>query len=97
MHITPLQSAGIPADTLSQSASGIDQKGFAEVLQAAVEDVNRLQQGAGDAAQAMVVGQAPSIHDTMIAMEKADISLRFLTQVRNKVVEAYQEIMRMQI
>lgn len=97
MHIAPLQSAGMPADALLPPASGGGQKGFAEVLQSAVEDVKRLQQEAGDAARAFVVGQAPSIHDTMIALEKADISLRFLTQVRNKVVEAYQEIMRMQV
>jgi flagellar hook-basal body complex protein FliE len=43
------------------------------------------------------LGQAPSVHDTMIAMEKADVSLRLTTKVRNKVVEAYQEIMRMQV
>jgi flagellar hook-basal body complex protein FliE len=97
MHIVPLQSAGIPADTLSQPASGGSQKDFVAVLQTALEDVNRLQQEAGDATRALVVGQAPNLHDTMIALEKADISLRFLTQVRNKVVEAYQEIMRMQI
>jgi flagellar hook-basal body complex protein FliE len=73
------------------------QQDFANVLQTAVENVNRLQHEAGDAARAFSVGQASSIHDTMIAMEKADISLRLLTQVRNKAVEAYQEIMRMQI
>jgi flagellar hook-basal body complex protein FliE len=43
------------------------------------------------------LGQAPSVHDTMITMEKADLSLRLTTKVRNKVVEAYQEIMRMQV
>lgn len=97
MPIAPLQSVGMPAEARLRPAGGTDQKDFAAVLQTAVEDVQRLQQDAGDAVRALVVGQAPSLHDTMIAMEKADISLRLLTQVRNKVVEAYQEIMRMQI
>jgi flagellar hook-basal body complex protein FliE len=92
-----VQSAGNAAETLLRPAHGAAQQDFAKVLQSAVENVNRLQHEAGDAAQNLVAGQAASIHDTMIAMEKADISLRLLTQVRNKAVEAYQEIMRTQI
>jgi flagellar hook-basal body complex protein FliE len=38
-----------------------------------------------------------SLHDTMIAMEQADLSFRLMMQVRNKIVDAYQEIMRMQV
>ena len=38
-----------------------------------------------------------SLHETMIAMEQADVSFRFMMQVRNKIVEAYQEILRMQV
>ncbi len=56
-----------------------------------------LEQLGDAAARAFALGQAPSVHDTMIAMEKADLSLRLTTKVRNKVVEAYQEIMRMQV
>jgi flagellar hook-basal body complex protein FliE len=97
MHITPLQSAGNPAEALLRPAHGAAPQDFATVLQTAVENVNRLQHEAGDAAQTFAAGQALSIHDTMIAVEKADISLRLLTQVRNKAVEAYQEIMRTQI
>jgi flagellar hook-basal body complex protein FliE len=70
---------------------------FAAFLQEAVAGVNRLQQEAETAVQQYTVGKAQNLHDTMIAVEKADISLRLLMQVRNKAVEAYQEIMRMQI
>ena len=97
MHIAPLQSAGTPAEALLRPAHGAAPQDFANVLQTAVENVNRLQHEAGEAARTFVAGQAASIHDTMIALEKADISLRLLTQVRNKAVEAYQEIMRTQI
>jgi flagellar hook-basal body complex protein FliE len=70
---------------------------FAAFLQEAVADVNRLQQEADAAVQQYTVGNAQNLHDVMIAAEKADISLRLLMQVRNKAIEAYQEIMRMQI
>jgi flagellar hook-basal body complex protein FliE len=42
-------------------------------------------------------GESVDLHEMMIAMEKADISLRLMVQVRNKAIDAYQEIMRMQI
>jgi len=37
------------------------------------------------------------LHDTMLALEKADLSFRLMMQVRNKIVEAYQEVIRMQV
>ena len=70
---------------------------FATLLQHSLEQVNGLQHDADAAARAFALGQAPSVHETMISMEKADISLRLTTKIRNKVVEAYQDIMRMQI
>ena len=70
---------------------------FATLLQQSLDRVNGLQQDADAAARAFALGQAPSVHDTIIAMEKADLSLRLTTKIRNKVVEAYQDIMRMQV
>jgi flagellar hook-basal body complex protein FliE len=70
---------------------------FTTLLQQSLERVDGLQHEADAAARAFALGQAPSVHDTIIAMEKADLSLRLATKVRNKVVEAYQEIMRMQV
>ena len=45
----------------------------------------------------MVTGDSRELHEVMMAVEKANISFQFLTQVRNKAVEAYQEIMKMQV
>ena len=59
---------------------------FATLLQQSLERVDGLQHEADAAARAFALGQAPSVHDTMIAMEKADLSLRLTTKVRNKVV-----------
>jgi flagellar hook-basal body complex protein FliE len=97
MDTVRIQAPGMPlraSNPVVDKPVGTD---FSTVLQHAVETVNQLQANAETAARDFVVGRTQSVHDTMIAMEKADVSLRLLTQMRNKAVEAYQEIMRMQI
>lgn len=70
---------------------------FADALKGAVAETNRLQRVADGAAMNVLAGDAGSLHQAMIALEKADISFRTLLQVRNRVLEAYQEIMRIQV
>ncbi len=70
---------------------------FLNALQSAVMETNSKLAGADKASTDFATGKAQNLHDVMIAMEKADISLRTLTAVRGKVLEAYQEIMRMQV
>ena len=45
----------------------------------------------------LVAGKTKNIHSTMLALEKADMSLKLMMQVRNKVLEAYREVMKMQV
>jgi flagellar hook-basal body complex protein FliE len=97
MEIIPIRTPNMAQDVLLGPTTHVNDPNFAEVLQEAVEAVNHMHHEADNAARDFVVGEAQSLHETMIAVEKADISLRLLTQVRNKGVEAYQEIMRMQI
>ena len=73
------------------------EKGFADMLSDSLAKVDRQIRTADEQAQRMVAGEDISIHSTMINLEKANISLEFMLQIRNKVIEAYQEIMRMQI
>ena len=70
---------------------------FANVLKSSLDEVNSLQQKADAAITALATGDKMSLHDTMIAMEQADVSFRLMMQVRNKIVDAYQEIMRIQV
>jgi flagellar hook-basal body complex protein FliE len=72
-------------------------KSFGEILKSHLSEVNHLQTSADVAAQNLASGQDKDIHNTMIAMEKASVALQMTMQVRNKVLEAYQEIMRMQV
>ncbi|HRK01180.1 MAG TPA: flagellar hook-basal body complex protein FliE [Oligoflexia bacterium] len=70
---------------------------FSEMLHKSFEKVNEIQNQADTAVKEMVAGRNKNIHETMLLMEKADMSFRMLMQVRNKVLEAYREVMRMQV
>lgn len=74
-----------------------DQKSFAATLNDAIQNVNELHKVSDKKAQMLATGKTDDIADVMIAAEKADIALRVMTQVRNKVIDAYQEIMKMQV
>lgn len=76
----------------------IDQSGdFHEHLKDAIKKVNDLQIQADQSIQNLVTGRTDNIADVMMAVEKADIALRMMMQIRNKMIEAYQEVMKMQV
>ena len=70
---------------------------FSEILKSLINQVNELQNKADESVQKLVSGETGSIHQVMIAIEEADLAFRLMMEVRNKLIEAYQEIMRMQI
>jgi flagellar hook-basal body complex protein FliE len=72
-------------------------QGFSDVLKNAVESVNSMQHEAGRLEDAVAKGENVNIHQAVIAGEKAGLSFQLLMQVRNKMLEAYQEVMRMQV
>jgi flagellar hook-basal body complex protein FliE len=86
--------SGMPAIKPPASVSG---EGFGQILTDAVNDLNESQLRADDLVQQLATGGDVELHDVMIAQEQADLSFQLAIQVRNKVLEAYQEIMRMQI
>ena len=69
-------------------------KSFSLVLKDAIGDINKLQGYADEAIAKVQLDNTASIHEAIIALEKADISFRAMMQVRNKIMDAYQEIMR---
>ena len=72
-------------------------KSFAETLKSFLHDVNQLQSEAADHVEALVAGETVDIHDVMIAVEKASVSFEMVMEIRNKILEAYQELMRTQV
>ena len=71
--------------------------GFGKVIQRFIQDTNTQQLQADRSVELLATGQSDSVHGTMLALTKADLSLRLFMEVRNKVIEAYQEVMRMQL
>jgi len=71
--------------------------GFPEMLKSALEEVNQLQSDAGNKIQDLVTGQTDNYHEVMIAVEEAGIAFQLTMQVRNKIIQAYDEVMRMQV
>lgn len=71
-------------------------KNFEALLNDSLKEVNDLQLEADKAIQELAAGKKENIHATMIAIEKASISFQLMMQIRNKIVEAYNEIMKMQ-
>ena len=82
------QSQRIQADRLPANQS------FGSVLQNALGEVNKLQSDAGAMVQKFALGGDVDVHQVMIAMEQASTAMALTVQVRNKMVEAYQEIIR---
>src|SRR5438128_2095779 len=73
------------------------QGSFADALKKGVESVNKDLIQADKVSTEFMTGGKHDIHEVMIALEKADLSFRYMAQVRNKVLDAYAEVMRMQV
>ena len=74
----------------------LNDKSFGTMLARSLSEVNQLHLKADEAVTQLASGQRKNIHETMIAMEKADVAFQLLMQIRNKVISAYETIMRMQ-
>lgn len=70
---------------------------FSDLFIQQINETNQLQHQADLELQIFMMGESENIHDVMIAMEEATIALELTTQVRNKLVDAYQELKNMQI
>ncbi len=90
-------SSSFPASAAKGAKDASGQGGFTQILGDMVKNVNDIQVRADQSIQDFVTGQSKGLHEVMLAVEKASISFQFLNQVRNKAVDAYHEIMRMQV
>jgi len=102
----PVTPAPIPFSELKElgSASQLqplsptgEASSFGSVLGRLVSEVNDKQAVAGEAVKGLINGQGVSLHQAMISMEEASVSFQLMVEVRNKLLESYQELMRMQM
>jgi flagellar hook-basal body complex protein FliE len=90
--VNPVKAMGV-----SNIQADTPEKSFRQILSTALEDVNKLQLSAQQGSANLAAGKIQDVSEVVIATEKATIALQLTMQVRNKVVDAYQEIMRMQV
>jgi flagellar hook-basal body complex protein FliE len=91
--ITAVRSPA-PGPEIAGPAAG---PGFGEMLAKAVETVERSRGEAAGAVEKFLTGEGAELHTTLLAVQKAELTLELFLEARNKVLQAYQEIMRMQI
>ncbi len=97
-----LNTGNIESKTVSldsnASGSGVSAgPSFGDTLKNAIQEVNQLQKVSDKKMQDLATGKTDNIPDVMIAAEKADIALKLLVQVRSKIIDAYHEVMKMQV
>jgi flagellar hook-basal body complex protein FliE len=94
----PISNLSIPSPTAKPTgkATGAREWGFVETLRGAMDQVSELQNTADGKVSELLQGNGMDVHSAMIAVQKADLSFQLMMQVRNKIVQAYQEISRMQ-
>jgi flagellar hook-basal body complex protein FliE len=101
MNNLPIQpvdmiSTRINAGRTIEAQTPSDPGSFGQWLKTSIESVNQMQQAGDNAALKLVTGENNDIHGTMIAMQKASTSMSLMMEVRNKIINAYEEIKRMQ-
>jgi flagellar hook-basal body complex protein FliE len=97
-----MRAAAAQAQSPSQAGNGVNaaegSANFSSLLSQSIDKVNTMQQQSGELTRAFEMGSADvTLPEVMIAKNKAGLAFEGMVQVRNKMVEAYQEIMRMQV
>ena len=108
MAIKGISSTGIDFDKLqeglqrssdanSTQSTGSGKSEFLDLLEKGIKEVNASSQEAEKSSMDLASGKSSNIHETMLAVTKAELGFNMMVQMRNKVIEAYQEVMRMQV
>ncbi|HHT9145331.1 MAG: flagellar hook-basal body complex protein FliE [Candidatus Brocadiaceae bacterium] len=100
MAISPIHSNGnIPVNNELMNAveGGEQNSSFKNTLGGFINEINDLQTKANASIENFATGKVENVHEVMIAMAKAEVSFKFMMEARNKLVETYKEVMRMQM
>ena len=100
LHIippSPVTQGEFPTIVPPGSSAVAGGEAFVATLKDALAKINEAQSQADVSVQSLLTGHSTNLHETMIALQKADVSFQLMLQVRNKIVGAYEEIMRMQL
>ena len=91
-HNSPLKLPDVPKPAAKSGSTS-----FAETFNGFLHDVNDLQIDAGEHVDKLLTGEIKDVHDVMVAVQKAGTSFELMMEIRNKMIDAYREVMRMQV
>ncbi|MCX6126715.1 MAG: flagellar hook-basal body complex protein FliE [Proteobacteria bacterium] len=92
-----IQSEARKSEGISISDRARQGTSFMDHLQDGIGEVNQMQKTADKMAMEMAAGKNENLHETMLATTQAEIGFNLMVQLRNRALEAYQEVMRMQV
>ncbi len=93
--LTGLQPAALPISSPAGAPQGA--ASFKDFLLSSIEEVNAMQQAADRAVEQLAVGGEVNPAEVLTAVQKADLAFRMMMQIRNKIVQAYQEVQNIRI
>jgi flagellar hook-basal body complex protein FliE len=91
----PIQNLPLPESIAPVTAGASGSDAFSSILQQSIQNVSQLQSGADTAINQFVSGEQDDPHTTMLAVQRSSLAFDMFVQVRNKIVQAYQEVMKM--
>jgi flagellar hook-basal body complex protein FliE len=95
--IGPLRTELAPRPATLGDPGRVNGAAFGELLDGLVDQVTTKQAQAGDLTRRVLLGETDQLHRSVIAMQEASVAFSLMVEVRNKLVESYQELMRMQV
>lgn len=93
LDLNPIMSKGIKSDLIKPVET---EQNFGEILSKAIDEVNSAQIESETMGHLLAIGEIDNLHDVQIAGQKAELTLNLMVQVRNKILDAYNEINRIQ-
>ena len=97
MDVRPIGSSSAPISRPTATAPPAKNVSFGQVAKKLVREVSELQREAEGAARDFALGRTEAVHKVMLKIAKAELGFQFLLEVRNKLLEAYREVQRMQV
>lgn len=94
ISIQGLTSSLNSLNTIQQKDARPKGDDFGKILSDQLKEVNKLQNESNKAIELLAAGKQENIHETMIAMEKASTSFQMMMQIRNKIIDAYDQVMK---
>ncbi|MCA9012255.1 MAG: flagellar hook-basal body complex protein FliE [Planctomycetaceae bacterium] len=101
MSVSSIQTPGLLPQSIplpvrdSKSANG--SLPFAEMVKGLITETDQQQLQSQDSVRQLITGETDSIHDVVLTTSRADLAFRLMMEIRNRLIESYQEVMRMQV